>query len=538
MIRLGASLLFFSLTWASAAEPAMQVTVVGSKPSRDQKRTAYKLRISVQQLKNARSALKDATKLARGMDPFPIQQTLDLERYWIQLHPTKASDTIESFLADLRLLAKESSDEKEYSHFTLAAQRLLSELVKIDEKKAFDLAEKWPTAKDVSKAVDIRTRMREELTKRHLQVQLQYHPDVLSTNTSLEELDGMTYSSRATLAQNMIRGGNNYGATELVLSSIEKFSHATPDPQMLYDYARFLTSLSKMDYELFQKGFATFRDYVYQYANVLPVDQVRVNDMSISVNSGELAILTVLERMTHSMPERTLTVLTSCPSLKAKLDTVGGIDGYLGRSRGQENTVPIRRQLSYQHVTRFSATSESVTRSSDLIEELKGKAKSNPFMVRGILSRRTTDAADIDALIVIAKRVGWKDPDLATIALEVAADNLDLIDSFAEQSQELMSLIRTYRWVNGEVETKVLKKGFLLVTLMRDEEDQDVAARSPQERYQSTADSLEAYLVAETALYNYDSAITYVQSIPKGMARLNVLLQVIETLRGSRIMFW
>ena len=84
--------------------------VIADTASREVRRSAHQIHIPVGQLKNAREALREATDLARKMDPPPYDQFNNLAQIWLQLNRTKAKGVIESFIQDMRDIAQKPED--------------------------------------------------------------------------------------------------------------------------------------------------------------------------------------------------------------------------------------------------------------------------------------------------------------------------------------------------------------------------------------------------------------------------------------------
>ena len=508
-----------------------QIEVV-DPTSRDLKRTAHKVRMTIEQLKNARAALQEATELARDMEPVPTHQISSLGGHWIRLHPTKAPREIESLLDHLRPLAKESRNEQDYSRYTAAAKRLLNDLVKVDENKAFDLAERWPASEAVENTVGIQSRLQEQIRARRLQDQMNVYPERISAMLPAD-LTAVGYGTRASLVESLILSGEKQQAYEIIDMSISEFSNGSPDQRQVQDYLSLLVRLHEIDPMRFNKGFAALRPYLDRHAHDDPIDHVTVIDQRIPINHAERTILIILQSMDRRLPETMLKVLNTMPSLKARLDTAGGIDSFLSPPRHARKRVSYSYEFTPNGSAGAHTSPESYARGSKLINELSGKATTNPSIARHVLSRSATEPTDIDTLIVIAKRTGWRDPDLATLALEVASDHLELITPLEKRAEKLKEVIRTYRWVNGEVDRELLTKGFLLAAEMRDTNNQELDSRATQKRSKTATGNLESYLIAEYARDDYNAAISYVHSMSEDNAKLSALLHIARSLGSS-----
>ena len=104
-----------------------------------------------------------------------------------------------------------------------------------------------------------------------------------------------------------------------------------------------------------------------------------------------------------------------------------------------------------------------------------------------------------------------------------------------ERVGALQNLISTYRQVEGEVDSKLIKEGYVLADQIREEA---AAGGVPGEatrrgRQGSPADFLEAFLTGEYAHDNFDAAIRFVRSMDDDEAKLSALLQIAQSLRNS-----
>ena len=76
----------------------------------DLKRTAHRLRISVERLANARAALREATDLALRLDPPVLSDYGSLARLWNQLDRKSARERIGLMVAQLSRNAQAAED--------------------------------------------------------------------------------------------------------------------------------------------------------------------------------------------------------------------------------------------------------------------------------------------------------------------------------------------------------------------------------------------------------------------------------------------
>jgi len=96
------------------------------KEEKELKRIAHRMRIPVEQLENARSALQEATDLAITLDPFPTSKINNIVSDWNTLQPSKAESVSEYFALELQLRALEAMDDKSYTQATSSGTTILS----------------------------------------------------------------------------------------------------------------------------------------------------------------------------------------------------------------------------------------------------------------------------------------------------------------------------------------------------------------------------------------------------------------------------
>src|SRR5438876_10172255 len=116
-----------SLVLVSPTAPAQEDR---GRSDKELKRVAHRLHIDVEKLKNARQALREATELARRLEPLPVQHVYQLVQLWIEI--------VESIAGDLRTAARSAKAPEAYQQATSTAYRLLAYLVGLDPEKAVE----------------------------------------------------------------------------------------------------------------------------------------------------------------------------------------------------------------------------------------------------------------------------------------------------------------------------------------------------------------------------------------------------------------
>jgi len=236
-------------------------------------------------------------------------------------------------------------------------------------------------------------------------------------------------------------------------------------------------------------------------------------------------------------PELVLQTLNAVPDLKAKLNEIGGLDCFFQWAPRCGSRAPDAAG-SAPALDATAATVNSAAwyeKAPRLVQELRGKATRNPPLVRQKLLEAAGNSNQVQFLITVAQMAEYGDPDLSALALEVAGDRIAEIQPLQERAGALQNLISTYRRVEGEVDSKLIKEGYVLADQIREEA---AAGGVPGEatrrgRQGSPADFLEAFLTGEYARDNFDAAIRFVRSMDNHDAKLSALLQIAQSLRNS-----
>jgi hypothetical protein len=518
---------------ASLAQPRVTVQRTGD---RELKRTAHRLHIPVEQLRNARAALDEATTLARRIDPAPISDLWSLASAWIELNPARAPDVVESFIVELRRKAAEAKDSPSYVNATHGAQGIAGALGNLDPERALDLVSRWPEPPREAEA-GVASGARSGL-ERALLNQLTFRaPDLVLAR--LRELpQGETdYSLHSQLINGLAGNGRQEEALKLADRAIASFE-ANPDPKVVTQYANMVGSLAQLDSDRFLKAFGRIAS-----GSVDPSggDSLRLNvrDSEVTLTPRESAAFNAL-RMLGPQPALAAKALDAIPDLRAKLEPLGGIDAVFRGPIGSTTLpagggVPIGSRANRvllpdgSRATPASAPAPHQT-AEQLRKELRGKATRNPGLVRQKLSEAAGKPEQINTLVIIAQMSGYEDPDLASIALDLARPLVRQVEPLSQRGGVLQNLVRAYRQVEGEVDVDLLKEGFFLADEIREQAGKQPPATPYAARM---ADELENSLVAEYSRDNFDAALRYALAIPDERRRLTVLVGIVMAQRQN-----
>ena len=180
-----------------------------------------------------------------------------------------------------------------------------------------------------------------------------------------------------------------------------------------------------------------------------------------------------------------------------------------------------------------SAAPEKPLNPSELLRSLRGKAELNPVAVRRKLADTCQKKEHFPVLISLAQVANYTDPDLSSIALDVAHGLLPAFESLQQRSSSLRSLISALRQIEGEVDPTLLREGFILVTELREEEKNKEQAAAPTSSGAGglhPSDDFELFLIAQNALDDFGAALSRVHAIEDEYVRIKALLQIAQAL--------
>jgi hypothetical protein len=519
----------FFLSPCFAEKPGLAVATSSSK---ELKRAAHRLRIPVEQMKRAREVLQEATDLVKNTEPHPYEQALAIIQMWNQINRPKAKEVTESFVDDLRGEAAECPDFSCYQRMTSIAMTLMQS--DLDYETATRQVRDWPDPKpafgDAAQSFrdNLETQIRNQAISR-----LAYSEPEKALKLMSEEgpTDHYNYTTSAQIAQGLMNAGKKQEANRLIDQGMTKFDPNTSDPRTVQEFENFIRmTASTADAARISNAVGQlFTALKNQGSTMQCSGTLRAGDLSVDLTCSETRMLSILRSM-PMRPTFALKTFDSFPELKSKLDSIGGIDAFYGS--GMNGNPPVSIFYGHPEVQPNAGPviSGGVSRGTavnfpTLIQGLKGKAESDPALVRGKLKD-----LDVDALANLAMTASFQDPDLADLAIEMAQPMLSSVEPLSRRASSLQSLIRAKRQADGEVDRELLRSGFILADQIREEVSQktpDNAASINQYRF-AAADQLEMFLVTELSRDDFDSAISYVRGMENNALKLNCLIQMVQ----------
>jgi tetratricopeptide (TPR) repeat protein len=504
--------------------------VVVSSQSKELKRAAHRLRIPAEQMKHAREALQEATDLAKQIKPCPFDQIPNLVQMWDQVNRPKAKRVVESFISDLRSETAECPDFPCYQRATSVAMSLMQS--NFDYEKTIQQLRSWPDPKPAlgDAAVAFRNTLETQVKNQAISRLAYSEPEkALKLLSETGNTDAYNYTASGQIAQAFMNAGKKEDALRLIDQGISKFNQNTADPRMLQEFENFVRmTASTTDSTRTTAAIGQLiTALTNQSASVQCNATLRAGDISLALTCAESRILNLIRNL-PMRPAFMMKTLDSVPGLKSKLDGVGGIDGLYGGGMGGSTPVTISAgpPAGQRAPISVGVTTGPTANLPALIQELKGKAESDPAVARGKLKD-----LDVDALLNLAMNASYQDPDLAGLAIEMAQPMLSAVEPLQKRASTLQNLIRASRQVDGEVDQELLRSGFILADQIRQELSEKTPTKVvPINSYMTAgADQLEVFLVSELSRDSFDSAISYARSLENNTFKLTCLIQIVQS---------
>jgi hypothetical protein len=524
-MRLCLATLYGILLAASVMHAQQPKVVVVNSDSKDLKRTAYRLRIPAERLKNARQALQEATDLARRVRLLDPGSSSQLGNFWVMLYRTKAKASIDGLVSSLKTTALETREANEYILATLAVGPLLAALAQVDQEEALQQAKRWPEPSESlgEAAQKSQSEMEKQFRLEAARRIARRDPEAaLKLWSGVGGTDQVDFSLRAWIAESMVRAGRKDDAVKLMDQTVSDLASADVSQIEPSDLTDLTQTLVRVVPNRFPEA---FRLMVTSSANMPAggAPSVKIGNEVVFLDNSEAVALNLLKDI-QQRPTLVTELMDTLPELKSKLEPVGGIDGILSGG-------PV--ELSYGSQGALEKTTfygpEASYGDQLLYAQLHG---ADSETVREKLSGLAASPSQIYDLFNLAVSVAVEDPDLSSGALEQARKLIARIEPLSARVPLFAQLLRVSRRCDGEVDPELYKQGIALVTDIRDEEANQVkqgGRSSPSAS--SGADMLERTLISELAVDDFEAAVKYTKKIPEERLRLSVLLAIVEACR-------
>ncbi len=527
--------------------------VVETVKPQDLKRTAYRLHITVDRLANARTSLKEATDLALHAD---LETLNDYGSYgslagmWIQIDRKGARAMIGSMILDISSHAQAAEDLDSYRNYTSRAQQLLGSLNELDPEHALQIVQLWPppSAKFGAAGEQALAQLQSNLYNQLMSQSAYSSPDMIYEQLQQSpKAASLPLALRTQVAQGLINSNQKEKAKALLDQAIVEMSNRLSVNGRKYDYENFLNGLARVYPDRMIDAFSAYQETLAsQSTDASPGLVMQSGDQRVWLTPAESTALNVVRNL-YNRPELTWTLLNSVPGLRAKIDQLGGLDNVLSPDGGGLSAGPQVRSYPATASEMARGTLPMPVRTADLsqtaqapnpsqlFQSLRGKAEGNPEMVRRKLQDTYRKKEDFASLISLAQTANYQDPDLSSIALQVARGLLPQFDDLHQRAGNFRNLMSTVRSCEGEVDPGLLKQGMSLVNDLRAEEENNAQTNppGPNARIYRQSDDLEIALIGQTAVEDFSAALRYVRALENDGLKIRALVQITQTLMSN-----
>lgn len=491
--------------------------------------------MTAEQLANAREALKEATELARrSPDPSVM---VELVSCLMRLAPGQVQESVEGIYAQLRTTAQSAPDLQAYQRWTSSAQALLSGYAGLNPARVAEMVRQWPEP-PASLGESARTWYAQSITRFNGMIA----PSIAGAapkqamGMAMPPTDsGMEYARNGMLVMKLNQSGSKGEALKLIDQMFESFAGRDPNPQVVRAYGSFLNKVALVDPDRYRRGLSLLRPALSKPGNPGSGGVLTVGDQSVTLTWAEAAVVDLC-RNTVGSPALAVEALDLIPGLKAKVEAVGFITQVInGRPKAAYN-------FSYSLDGRSGGGGGVPVRqdpAADLYASVRGQSKTNPDLARQKLAEAAPTPDRMNVLTSLAARARVEDPELATMALDLAVQLVKQITPVRNRAVPLQNLLRSYRTIKGKINAELLQEGFSLLNQLNAAEEirkptmvRMGSATTMVRSVGSSAVEVEATLLAELAIADFAQAIRFVQKIPEDQ-RLVVLVRMVQGLAQS-----
>lgn len=530
-MSLTTSLCSLALLLVPTAAFSQQLTIVTAK-DKELKRSAHRLRITPDRLRHARRALDDATTLVTRIDPIPVPQVSQIATSWLRLHRTAAPQRIEQLFGELKRAAAEAADEAAYRQQTQSGQILLASLSEFNADRAAALARTWPDPpKRLGESVaKLRSTFETEFTKQSVRQIGMRNPEQIASRLEEYEHSGtLDPIVMSRVAMHLSQTGRREDAIRLLDKAIGGMDQAARDPRLFSDYMNLIPMFPMVDSERAVAAVAGLIR-VSKELGTMP------GGMTLQTQGGrradltgaEVAVVRMLQNNRMLNPEQALRIITTAPELKAKLDSIGGMDVLYGPTPARPVPPPEARAAMGATGNPYGVA-PSPFENVQLTAKLRTLAGQDPEAVK---KQVTTDfqPEQFQQLLRTAQQLGYQNDDLATTALETARTLLARIEPIQRRAQLMNFMVRVWAEVDGEIIPAVYREGFVLVDDLRHPPAPASGQAAPVDAaaWASAADGLEQALLTEYARDDFDGALKYINGMSDNAAKVRTLLEIVQ----------
>lgn len=510
-------------------------------------------KITPEQLQNARAALQLATQVAgRAPDPAVVAEFVQL---WFHMDRANAPEAIEGIYTQLRATAAGAQTLAGYQKFTDSAHALLSSYASINAQRVAALVPEWPDPpSELGKAA------RQWYAQSKQRFNSTIAPEIASgapqqaLNMIGQQASGgsVDYSANGRMLMRLNAGGQKDEALKLADQTVAAFSQQELTGDAISRYCSFLGQLARLDADRYLKALDQMVPSLGKLIDSRAGGLLAVGDKTVELTAAEAVLVNVAVnlRPNAGLAEKTVDAI---PGLKKKTDDLGFIEAVFNRRP------PGPYNLTYSFDGRSSGGGGTMPAGpgAEKFQGLRGRPpagapagrpmpamapRSQPVPGAAVATPTTAESQkmnqDLMLLIGQAQKAGESDPAQAARILQKAADLVRQVEPLQRRAISLQQLMSAYRDILGKPNPDLIKEGFSMLSALAELEKGRPAQPgivwlgSPSRTTGSGAVDMEAALVSDLALYSFEEAMRYVQSMPEDH-RLMALVRIIQVLSGN-----
>lgn len=491
----------------------------------DLQRTAHRLRISVERLRQARQALEAATELSDELEVEHLGAAGPIPGLWVRLRRQEAPDRLEAIIA---LRSRQVSELQQSEHYRAVTQWVLqvaSELAPLHPPRALQAVQSWPAPP--LRLGEKASQLFEELQTGLESEEFRYDFSIDPAGAVRSLMGPSSGWSRFYSRLNYLRNSDDREEANRLIDGMLSEIAAQPLGSRSYrQYASLIQQTSSLQHDRTSQLQEALISAVQQGSQNGAEGQTFVFEaegQKVELKQEEFQFLQTLKQL-HQQPETMLMMVDSWPSLREKLDQLGGLDRamqarptkYFRSGNAQAQPYPGRN---------FSEAQK-------LIAELKFEAFARPWKVHQRLDQMAKmDERFFDQLVQICYLSAAESPELAQMALEHAQP---LVEQGEDPRSDLMRLRQfadCYANLEGALSPKLLRQGFSLIERIKTaQQEGSLENQQPMNGRHFSVENVEFFLVGHLARVNFAEALAEARSREDPAERLQLLLAIVQHL--------
>lgn len=512
---------FAGIPVALFAQPTEPKVVVERLDSSDLERTAHRLRISVEQLQQARQVLDEATELLAKAELQDLAKGGQIAAFWGKIHRRQAIDRLEGLIMQRSRQVPGLEDPSGYDVLTKWAIQTASRLASLHPSRALQAVEAWPPPPRHlgERAADLYEQIHSKLAGDGFPSRYDKDPPgTLGRLLNSSSPVGRIYSELIEVRRSQDRQEANRVIDEFVAEMgkmdaqrgtlLQLSNMIQRTGELPHDRTEELSEALVSAYQRYGDSQAEGLSYLFE-----------ANGQQVELGPGEYQFLHDLRRFA-GQPEMTLRMADSWPGLREKIDLMGGLDRAISARPAH-----LRRPADSGN----PSPQQNADKAMELLQELRYEALEHPGWVRRRLDQTAQQSQDgFNLLMRFAQSSRILQPELAALALERAKAFIDEAQDPVAASSCFMYFARTYRELEGSLTPALIRQGFQLLddleqANLRKEEGMSASSRSKR----ISVSSARAFLVGEWARIDFLGSLAEARAEEDLGERLRLLTSIV-----------